>query len=130
MERKPKLLMVEDDDLNLKVYSYILVKNFQLLLCENDTQFFDALDKDNYDLFVIDLSLGFGKDGISLVKELRTMEKYKNTPVVVLTANVQKKDELISMEAGATKFLRKPIEKNLLIKELLDCLKTPGNPEG
>jgi CheY-like chemotaxis protein len=123
MNDKPKILIVEDDELNRLVYKSVLSKNFDLVICKNDEDFFNELGKEClFDAFLIDLTLKGKKDGIQIITELREVEKYKNTPVIVITAHAYKRDEELAMAAGANKFLRKPIDNKLFLKEMMDSL--------
>ncbi len=63
-----------------------------------------ALQED-YDLIVLDLQLP-GKDGLSLLRELRV--KKKATPVIVLTARDTLKDRIRGLDEGADDYLTKP----------------------
>jgi len=70
----------------------------------------------------MDISLRDEKDGLQLTRELREMQQYKDCPIIALTANVFKKDELAAYEAGVSKFLRKPIENEKLLSEIYAAL--------
>lgn len=118
MEHKPKLLIVEDDDLTQRVYEAIFSKRYDLVICRNEIDFYPALTKHKIDIFLIDISLVGTKDGIQLIKELRDSQDYKTAPIIVVTANAFKKDEETAMRAGATKFIRKPFDNKRLIEEL------------
>jgi CheY-like chemotaxis protein len=117
METRPKLLIVEDDDLNQLVYNALFEKKYDIIICKNEYEFYPALNSNKFDLFLIDISLVGTKDGLQLTKELRQMAEYKTVPIVVVTANAFKKDEENAKNAGATKFIRKPFDaKNLLLE--------------
>lgn len=123
MNIKPKLLIVEDDELNRLVYQGVLSKVFDLIICKNDEDFINELKKENtFHAFLIDLSLKGNKDGIQLIKELREFEKYKTIPVVVVTAHAYKRDEEIAFAVGATKFLRKPVDNKKLLNEFMEYI--------
>lgn len=122
MNTKPKLLIVEDDDLHQKVYRTIFSKDFETVLCRDDIEFDEALKHDQYQIFLIDISLVGGRDGIQLIKELRQMSIYKTTPIMVVTANAFKKDEEVTMAAGATKYYRKPIDYKILLTDFKSSL--------
>lgn len=111
-------MVVEDDDLNQKIYELILSENYNLTLCKNSNEFYSVLTQNKYDLFIIDLSLPGVVDGIEIIKSLRRMENYSSTPIVVVTAHAFKRDELAALEAGASLFLRKPVNNELIIKEI------------
>ncbi|NJD21268.1 MAG: response regulator [Melioribacter sp.] len=117
MERRPKLLIVEDDDLNQLIYNRIFASKYDIVMCKNEDDFYPALNANKFDIFLIDISLVGTKDGIQLIQELRQMKEYKSTPIIVVTANAFKRDEEIAKDAGATKFLRKPIDTKMLIEE-------------
>lgn len=121
MDTKPKLLIVEDDELNRMVYQGVLSKNFDLVICKNDVEFINELQKGiPFNAFLIDLSLKGKKDGIQLIQELREIDKYKTVPVIVITAHAYKRDEETAIAAGANKFLRKPVDNKSLLKELME----------
>lgn len=117
MQKKPKLLIVEDDLLNQNVYKAIFSNDFCVAQCKNDKEFDVALRNDSYEIFLIDISLGGKKDGIQLIKELRDKKEYKLTPIIVVTAHAFKKDEDTAMAAGTTKFFRKPVNYQILVDE-------------
>lgn len=115
MNKKPTLLIVEDDPLNLIVYQHVLLNDFAVTLCRNESEFYKSLNENHYKLVIMDLSLGKGKDGIELIKELRQMEEYKLIPILAVTANVLKRDEELTMESGATLFIHKPFDNTFLV---------------
>jgi CheY-like chemotaxis protein len=118
MESFPKILIVEDDELNLRAYTYCLRKYFQITTCKTDKEFFEKLALGKQDIFLVDLSLPGGKDGIQLVQALRAMDEYQTTPIIILSAHAFRVDEERALNAGATKFLRKPIENSVLLSEI------------
>lgn len=115
---KNKILVVEDDELNQRIYSLLLAKEYSITVCSNDKEFSAAIQKTDYDLFIIDLSLHSEKDGIQIIKELRGMDKYKKIPIMVVTAHAFKKDEDNSLAAGANVCIVKPVDNKLLLKEI------------
>ncbi|MBI5808028.1 MAG: response regulator [Ignavibacteriales bacterium] len=115
---KQTVLLIEDDEMILDIYSRILSKEFNLFTTDKVEEFYEIIKQNNIDCFLIDLSLGLQKSGLVLIKELRASEKYFNTPIIVITAHAFAKDERICVEAGATKFIRKPIENQRLLTEV------------
>lgn len=118
MQTKQKLMILEDDILTQDAYLAVFSKTneFDLVFCNNDVEFYQAIEESHFDIFLMDLALGTGKDGVQLIKELRQIEKYRSTPIVVVTAFTMLQDEQITMEAGATKFIRKPIDNRELVR--------------
>lgn len=116
--KKINLLLIEDDEMILDIYSRILSKEFNLFTTDKVEEFYEIINSNVIECFLIDLSLGLQKSGLALIKELRANEKYFDTPIIVVTAHAFARDEKICIDAGATKFLRKPIENQRLLLEV------------
>jgi DNA-binding response OmpR family regulator len=91
--------------------------------------------KENFDAIVLDIMLP-GKDGFSVVSELRAARNY--VPVLMLTARGSPEDVLKGFAAGADDYLPKPFDLSILLARLQGLLRrtqwmrsghTPGNPE-
>ncbi|MCX6169537.1 MAG: response regulator [Ignavibacteriales bacterium] len=120
MAKKPKLLIVEDDEWILKIFSKVFEKKFEINLAQTIRAFYSLIENNAYDGFIIDLSLRGEKNGLQLIEELRQMENYLKTPIVVVTANALRKDRENSLKAGATKYITKPVDNKILLQEVLD----------
>ena len=114
----PRLLVVEDDRLTLKVYEKLLSPKFEMIICSSVEEYLSNLHRNKVDMFIVDISLKSHIDGLQLIKGLREMDEYKNTPVIVITAHAFMRDERKAMDAGATAFIRKPIDNKLLLESL------------
>ena len=77
-------------------------------------------DRSRYDAVVLDVMLP-GKDGFSVVKDLRTAGHY--VPVLMLTARGRPEDVLHGFEAGADDYLAKPFELKILLARLRGLLR-------
>ncbi len=119
---KPKLLILEDDELTLKMYENCLSRKFDVKYCKNSSEFYKEIHENTFDVFLLDIAIKEMTDGLLLTQELRAMQQYKNAAIIVFTAHVMKKDEEASYKAGVTKFLRKPLETKILVKEIYDSL--------
>ena len=116
---KAKLLILEDDLSIQKVYRSVFSRSadLEVIICKNDKEYYEAMELNQFDFFLIDLSLGQGKDGIEIIKELRQNEQYKKVLIIVVSAFASKRDENECLKAGATKFLRKPFDSKILLNE-------------
>ena len=89
-------------------------------------------DQSRYDAVILDVMLP-GKDGFSVVKEMRSAGHY--VPVLMLTARSRPSDVLQGFEAGADDYLPKPFELQILLARLrgllrrLEWLKKPHDHE-
>jgi two-component sensor histidine kinase len=84
----------------------------------------DALEKlrtESVDLIISDILMPV-MDGFQLCQEVKTNDKLKNIPFIFYTATyTDKKDEELALMLGASKFIRKPVERDELIK-IIQCL--------
>jgi DNA-binding response OmpR family regulator len=76
--------------------------------------------KENFDVIVLDIMLP-GKDGFSVVSELRAARNY--VPVLLLTARGQPEDVLKGFAAGADDYLPKPFDLSILLARLQGLLR-------
>jgi len=84
----------------------------------------DALEKartQNSDLIVLDLMLP-KIDGYKVCRMLKFDEKYKNIPVVILTARSGDADKKLASEVRADAYLVKPFEPETLISKIKEFL--------
>jgi DNA-binding response OmpR family regulator len=91
--------------------------------------------KENFDAVVLDIMLP-GKDGFSVVSELRAARNY--VPVLMLTARGRPEDVLKGFASGADDYLAKPFDLSILLARLQGLLRrsqwvrggqTPGTSE-
>ena len=113
-----KVLIVDDNKLNLKVASKIL-KEFNLDIDEVMSGF-ECINKienkGKYDLILMDIMMP-KMSGTETLKKLKQIENF-NTPVVALTADVMQGKSSKYLEVGFNDYLSKPIDKNELNKVL------------
>lgn len=76
--------------------------------------------KDNFDVVVLDIMLP-GKDGFSVVSELRAARNY--VPVLMLTARGRPEDVLKGFASGADDYLAKPFDLSILLARLQGLLR-------
>jgi len=76
--------------------------------------------KDYFDVIVLDIMLP-GKDGFSVVSELRAARNY--VPVLMLTARNRPEDVLKGFAAGADDYLPKPFDLSILLARLQGLLR-------
>ena len=76
--------------------------------------------KENFDLVVLDIMLP-GKDGFSVVSELRAARNY--VPVLMLTARGRPEDVLKGFASGADDYLAKPFDLSILLARLQGLLR-------
>lgn len=108
-----KILIVDDNKLNIKVAEKILTKyNPTIDSCESGFECLEKVKLNNYDLILLDDMMPKMKGSEVLVK-LKENPNF-NTPVIVLTANAINGMEEQYLSKGFNGYLAKPIEKDKL----------------
>ncbi|MES2944067.1 MAG: response regulator [Pseudomonadota bacterium] len=121
-----RILLVEDNDINQIVASELLQDaGFVVDIAENGQIALDMIEKDDYDLVLMDMQMPV-MDGVEATVALRQMERFQGLPVVAMTANAMTQDRQICLEAGMNDFLVKPIEPDQVWDVLLKWIR-PGS---
>jgi putative two-component system response regulator len=129
--RVPRVLVVDDEEKNLKLIGIILKNNgYAYTVAKNGAEALDAARQCCPDIVFLDVMMP-GMDGYEVCSRLRAEAPTRNIPIVMITALDGKSAKLKGLEAGANDFLTKPVDsaelmvrvKNLLrIKEYEDFL--------
>ena len=119
-----KILVVDDNELNIKVVRRIL-EQYDLLIeeCSNGEECIDLVSETNdYDLILMDIMMP-GMNGEETLSKLKQIEDFK-TPVVALTANAEPGLEEQYENEGFTGYISKPFSKNQIEEKLNMIFKT------
>jgi len=105
---KPKLLVVDDQPINIQVMHQIFSADFQVFMATSGAQTL-ALCKDNPpDLVLLDIVMP-GMDGFEVCAILRADAATRNIPVIFVTAHTDAAQETRGLEVGAVDFISKPV---------------------
>lgn len=109
-----KILVVEDNDLNLKLFRDLLcVKEHEVLVSQEGHDAFDIAKENMPDLILMDIQLR-GISGIDIVKELKNFPATSSIPVIAVTAFAMKNDEERFINEGCDMYLAKPLSIDAL----------------
>ncbi len=101
-----KILIAEDDSAILEVVKILLENDgYTIITTESEERIFEILLEDPPDLILLDIWLS-GHDGGKIAKELKSNDRTKHVPIIMMSANNQ--TEKITKESGADGFLLKP----------------------
>ncbi|MCP4215628.1 MAG: response regulator [bacterium] len=110
-----KILLAEDNPINAKLFvSLIKRKGWGIETASNGKIALEVLEKaGHFDLILMDIQMP-EMDGIAVTKEIRKQEKWRNIPIIALTAHALKGDKESFLETGMTDYLSKPVSFNEL----------------
>jgi PAS domain S-box-containing protein len=122
VERKPLVLITEDNPTNLKsVSDYLKAKGYAIVMAQSGLEALQRAQESDPDLFVMDVQLP-GIDGLEVIRRLRAQPEFANTPIIVLTANAMPGDRVSSLAAGANEYLSKPVSLKVLLQTIQNYL--------
>lgn len=117
-----RILIVDDDELVLIALRELLrSENYEVQTFSRGKEALKKIDQEDYDLILLDIVMP-EMDGFELCKMIRTMDKFKNKPIVFLSAKNQEEDKKRGMEAGANLFLNKPISPQKLLNLIAETI--------
>ncbi|MDD4875670.1 MAG: response regulator [Dehalococcoidales bacterium] len=106
---KEKILIVEDNPLNMKLLEMVLRgREYILLKATDGEEAFDVAIKVQPDLIIMDIQLP-KLNGLEVTKKLRKIPAFCNTPIIGVTAYAMKGDQETIIESGCDAYLSKPI---------------------
>ena len=110
-----RILVVDDDEMVLMALGELLKpEGYEVNMVSSGSEALKRLDENGYDLLLLDIIMPL-MDGFELCRKVRGKEKYKETPIVFLTAKSREEDKKLGMMAGANLFLSKPISPEKLL---------------
>lgn len=116
MDEKIKILLCEDDEnLGTLLCEYLIAKGYNAVLCPDGEAGYKEFTKDKFDMCVLDVMMP-KKDGFSLAQDIRQINS--QTPIIFLTARVQKEDVLEGFDKGADDYITKPFSMEELVKRV------------
>lgn len=106
---KLKILLVEDNDINIKFFvTLIRMKGFTCDIAINGLEALKACESKEYDIIFMDCQMPV-MDGYEATRKIRAEEEdKKHTPIVAMTAYSMKGDDNKCLEAGMDDYLSKP----------------------
>ena len=110
--RGAKVLLVEDNEINQELALELLTNNGIIpTVAENGQVALDVLENETFDGVLMDCQMPV-MDGYAASQKIREQERFKNLPVIAMTANVMVGDREKVMEAGMNDHIGKPINVN------------------
>ena len=116
-ERRARILVVEDDDQSRSAIATGLGPLYDVVCATNGVEGLKAASSRDFDAVVTDLWMP-EMDGISMVAQIRGMQPLAAIPVVLLTAETSPEPIVQGFAAGATAYVPKPVDLDLLHREL------------
>lgn len=114
-----KTIMIVDDSASMRQVISIALKDagYDLIEASDGKDALKKLDGTKINLIISDINMP-NMDGIAFVKEVKQHPKYKFTPIMMLTTEINQAKKDAAREAGAKAWVTKPF----LTKTLLEAV--------
>ena len=123
-----RVLIIEDNEANMKLASLLLRKAGHTVLCAVDAEAGLTLARaDRPDLILMDIQLP-GMDGLAATALLKQDRATVGIPIIALTAMAMKEDKEKTRVAGCDAYIAKPLRYQALYAAI-DALLVKGEPQ-
>lgn len=113
---QPRVLLVDDSRVMRKAIAHVLRQEFEVLECEDGEAAWSLVAAQSVDLIITDVEMP-RLDGYGLLARVRSAQnsQLRDTPVVVITGGDDEATKLRALDAGASDFIVKPIDRTQLL---------------
>ena len=116
-----KILIVEDNfDMRELLHLYLKSDGFTVVTARDGREGLYMAEAEDPDLIITDIHMP-ELNGIEMVRQLRTQPKFKDIPIIVLTAfGIEERDNAV--RAGANRAIDKPTDLESLVNDVNELL--------
>ena len=128
-KRNATILLVEDNVDLLTYMSHVLSREYNVCQATDGNQALQVLKGSEVDLIISDVMMK-GMDGYELCRTLKSDINTSHIPIILLTAKTMSMDEIKGLELGASDYITKPFNFDVLrlrIRALLDSIQQARN---
>lgn len=115
-----KIIFVIDDEKDIRdiLKVNLLQEGYEVYQFPSAAEALKGFESVKPDLIILDIMME-GKDGYEFCRDIRANDKFKNIPVIFLSARSEEFDKVLGLELGGDDFITKPFS----IKELKSRIK-------
>lgn len=118
-----KILIVDDEQDIVESLKFVLeVEDYTCYCAYNGEDGLRLAKEIMPDLIILDVMMP-KINGYKISRLLKFDNKYKNIPILMITARTQEEDKLIGEETGADEYITKPFELEDVVKKVNEYLK-------
>ncbi|MDO9557966.1 MAG: response regulator [Coriobacteriia bacterium] len=113
-----KILLVEDNPQNRYLVTFLLEKNgFEVVSAEDGERAIALVEEQRPDLILMDVQLP-KLDGYEATRRIKADERFKDIPMIALTAHSMKGDRGKALAAGCNDYVTKPVDAEGLLQRI------------
>lgn len=113
-----KILVVEDNPLNLKLVREILEHaGYEVVEAESGVMAIETVGKEKPDIVLMDIQLP-GMNGVTAISKIREVPEMKDVKAIALTSYAMEADRRKLFESGFLDYIPKPVKVNELLEKV------------
>jgi DNA-binding response OmpR family regulator len=117
VEPQKKIIAVDDVPENLTAIRNTLKDMYEVYPCPSAFKMFELLEHVKPDLIMMDVKMP-DMDGFEAIKKLKSDDRFKDVPVIFLSAMGDEKSEMEGLKLGAVDYIHKPFVTPLLLQRI------------
>jgi signal transduction histidine kinase/ActR/RegA family two-component response regulator len=122
--RDARILLVEDNEINLELAMELLsMSGLQISVAHNGQEAIDALLEHEFDGVLMDCQMPV-MDGYEATRRIREIDRFRDLPIIAMTANTMKGDREKVLEVGMNDYIAKPLDPDLMLSIMAKWIKS------
>lgn len=120
---RANILVVEDEPAIQELIAFNLnLSGHNVMLADDAESAMRQVNADLPDLMLVDWMLP-GQSGVNLIRSLRSQQKTRDLPIIMLTARGEHQDKILGLESGADDYMTKPFNPRELLARIQAVLR-------
>jgi DNA-binding response OmpR family regulator len=115
---KGKILVVDDEAYIVHILEFSLgMEGYEVITAFDGEEAISKAERENPDLIVLDIMMP-KLDGYETCRRLKSIDRTKGIPVILLSAKGRSMDQRVGMDAGADEYITKPFSPRKLVERI------------
>ena len=127
MSTDSSLLVVDDNELNLRLLGDVLSTRYAVTLAQSGEAALHVAHETPFDLILMDIQMP-GMSGTEAMQTLKRDPTWRSVPILAVTALAMQGDEGQLLEAGFDGYVSKPIAYKALLSTVASYLERDAQP--
>lgn len=120
---KPRILIIEDErGLIQSLTWYLNREGYEIIVASDGQEGLRKAQTHIPDVVLLDLMLP-GLNGLEVCRELRSGERTREIPVIIITARAEETDQVVGFSMGADDYVTKPFSNKVLLQRIKALLR-------
>lgn len=127
VQMRSKVLSIDDSPTVQELIKRALADDYQVLLCQSAIDALSMINQEEISVLLLDLSMP-EIDGLDFCRTIRSIPKFQDLPIVMVTGRDRAFDKVQGRLAGATDYLTKPFDAEQLRQVMKKLIKAHASP--